>query len=158
MATVRQQIIDAVSARLKLIKVGKTFSLGGVATACASNIGDSVEVWRTRPLGDREGWALILRDMAAPIDRSAEGATVGSHLHRLTVRADLLVKDRAAPEMVRDILADVLLAVGSDPRWGGLARWTDVETTDIEVDDTGARMAGASVAMTITYKTALFKM
>jgi len=157
-ATIRQQIIDAIAARLKLIQLGDSFTVNGATVSCRSNIGDSVEIWRTRPLGDKEGWAVVVRDLTGPIDRTGEGAEIGRHLHRLAVKIDIVVKDRTAPDLVREMLADVMTAIGSDPKWGGLARWTDVEESALEVDDTGARMAGASLSLTVTYKTTLWQM
>lgn len=166
-ATIRQQIVDAIEARLKLITLGQSFTVNGAAVACRTNIGDSVSVWRTQPLADKENWLVTIQDLDAPITRGAGESEVGRHLHNLRVRVVLAskrtVRGDDAPEYnIRNMLADVMAAVGSDPRWTvagtRLAHWTDVEETALEVDETGARMAGASLLLTVKYKTALWQM
>lgn len=165
--TIRQQIVDAIEARLKSIKLGSSFTVNGTSIACRTNIGDSVSVWRTLPLADRENWFVAVQDLDAPITRGPGEAEFGRHLHNLRVRVVLAskrtVRGDDAPEYnVRNMLADVMAAVGSDPFWTvsgtRLAHWTDVEETALEVDETGARMAGASLMLTVKYKTALWQL
>jgi hypothetical protein len=61
-------------------------------------------------------------------------------------------------ETARGILQDIIAAIGSDPKWGGLARWTDIDSHEINVEQAGDIVAGVLLKITVTYRTPLWRM
>lgn len=156
--TVRQQIVDALKARLQTILTGATVSLNGETYTYATDVGAAVTVWRREELRQDETWYLNLRDTKSPKAVTGEGSEVGRTLHRLQVAIDLVCKDSLATEQVREALADVSACVWANRTLGGLCRNIDIEEESLEVIEAGILLAGASLSLTVTYKTPLGRM
>lgn len=158
MPSMRQQIIDALATRLKTILAGASVTLNGDSYTYATDIGAVVTVWRKEELRQDETWFLNLRDTKAPKDPAGEGSEVGRTLHRLQVLIDMGVKDSMAPELIRAALLDVSVCLGANRTLGGLCRNIDIDDDSLGVDETGQLIAGASLSLTITYRTPLWRM
>lgn len=142
--TRRQQIVNALDARLKSILVINGYG---------SDLGTTVSAWRTRPMSPTEEMALVYRDTTAP----KTAAEVGRHAHTLTVEMSLVVQDDTPAETVRDLIADIVAAIGSDPRFGGLARWSTLVSDELTVMQDSGHLAGAALTWEITYTTELWE-
>ena len=55
----------------------------------------------------------------------------------------------------RQLLADMLAAIGTDPRFGGLARWTEPRRLDLRVGQAADIIAGCLLTIDIIYASAL---
>lgn len=144
--TRRQQIVDAFEQRLRGIFVSSGYR---------TDLGANVEGWRSRPLADGEIFAVVWRDTAAPKRR--EGVEIGRHEHELSLEVEILVADGTPDATAREMLADVVQAVGADPRFGGLARWTKLEEDELIVHHEGVRLAAVRLRFAISYRTALWE-
>ena len=142
--TMRQQIVTALDTRLKGILV---------ASGYASNLGQHVYPWRTRPLSPTEDVALIYRDTIA----QKTAAEVGRHQHTLIVEISIISQEDSPAESMRDMVGDVAAAIGSDPRFGGLARWSRIASDQLTVIEDSGALAGSAITLEITYTTGLFE-
>ncbi len=106
--TKRQQIVDAVKARLQTI-----LTAGGYRTDAGGNVSE----WRASDWGQNEDPGLILRD--EDWDSSAIGPGYQDHDLHLSVECVAVGTGTAAT--VRQMAADVLQAAAVDDTFGGLA-------------------------------------
>lgn len=138
--TVRQQIIDALEARLQAISIA-----GGYRT----DIGARVFEWRSTDLQKKDLPAILYRDGSAPVDNG-----VADFLgHQLQVDIQIITQGATAPADLREMVADVLQAIGVDATWGGLARNTLLTQVDMEIEQADKILGGASIALEIHYDT-----
>jgi hypothetical protein len=139
----RQQIIDKIDTRLKTI-----LKTNGYLTDAGAHVYD----WLMRPISPDVFPALVYRD---PIenDEAATTGTIGYHRHQLTCEIEVLSSGSTALDNVRQILADIVTAIGTDTKWGGLAQSTNPGATRIDVDQESKAIAGALITFTITYLT-----
>ncbi|GEM_PF-4472388 len=161
--TVRQQIINRLKANLEAIAVGVVLTLSDDSTyVCQNTLAGRVFVWRTSKLEDTslgrtgEPFFVNLRDFDS--QKRREGVEVGKHEHSLLIDIDVPVRGGTAEDTVRDLLADLAAAVGADPKLGGLARWTSIETDRLTVEEGGQRIAGGGLSLVVSYRTALWRM
>lgn len=153
MSSIRQQIVDAVTARFGLIASGYQFPLpAGVYDCVSSPLG--VHLWRRVPFSVAQVPALAIWDTDSIL---ADDGPIGMHQHLLTVDILAMVTGSAAIDSARGMMADIVAAVGSDPRWGGLATWTDVGAEEIDLQQAGDVVAGGRITLKITYRTPLWR-
>lgn len=152
MSTVRQQIVDAIDTRLKLIAPGHQFTLPSGVHTCGSTI-LGVYQWRKVPFSANQVPAIEFRDT----DADTEPGPSTQHEHKLQIELDIFFKGGTALADGRTALADVIAAIGSDPRWGGLARWTDIASPNINMDQAGDIIAGVQLNFTVSYRTPLWR-
>ena len=140
--SIRQQIMDKVDARLKLIK-----TTGGYKT----NIGSHVFDWLTRDLADSDLDALIYRDKANSISAGTQ------KLFENRVSVEIEVKSKSASttaKQVRMMIEDVYKAIGTDETWGGLAQKTNVSGDSIEIEQGEKVVGSGTINIEIEYRTA----
>ena len=135
--SIRQQIINAVDARLKTITTVNGYN---------HNLGFNVFEWRDTSLSDPELPALIYRDI------SCETVYLEAHRHRLHIEVELVIKDISA-SAVRKMIADVLKAVGTDVQWSLLAINTHPEGDEMMVKQADKIIGGAIVRFAIEFRT-----
>ena len=143
--TKRQQIVSALETRLKTIKPA-----GGYATRA----GDNVHLWRVVDLEHDKLPALVLRDTADPMDK--QGLTHTGR-HQLSIEIEGIIGDSLeakAEERGRDMLADVLKAIGTDDTFGGLCFQAAIAASDFAVVADGKRRCGFSLTLVLSYQTA----
>ena len=160
MSIVRQQIVDAIDARMKQIAPGHVFTLPSGPYTCGTQLanapdgGPGVYQWRKVPYSKNQVPALEFRDTDAP---TKPGPST-QHEHELQVGLVVFFAGGTADESGRIALADIVAAIGSDPKWGGLARWTDIDETNVDMDQAGDVIGGVQVNCTVTYRTPLFRL
>lgn len=138
---VRQQIVEAIDARLKtILKKNGYFS----------DVGNNVFEWRESGIAAAELPALVYRDKVEEI----EGFTMLEYDHRLVVDVDVVAEPGSVGvEEVRKIIADVFAAIGTDDRWGGLALDSWPIGTEIETAEDANVITGALVRFGVSYQT-----
>jgi len=152
-ASIRQQLVDAIEARLGSIAPGVAFQLPGGSYVCQGTI-KGVYPWRKAAFSQTEVPAIKLDDADA---KTSPGPST-MHEHKLQVDLELYVAGKTSTSAVRSLMADVIAAVGSDPRWGGLAYWTDIDGHTVDVEQAGDVISAALVNLTVTYRTPLWRM
>lgn len=152
MAATRQQIIDAIQTRMKQIAPGFVFTLPSAAYTCGSTIKD-VYQWRKVPFSLAQVPAIEFRDT----DDKVHPGPSTQHEHRLHIGLDVYFTGSAAVAAGRAAMQDIIAAIGSDPRWGGLARWTDIDDSNLDMEQSGDIIAGVQVNFTVTYRTPLWR-
>lgn len=141
--TIRQQIVTAFDTRMKTIKTANGYE---------TNLGNSVYEWLQAPLQEDDPVSLNYRDRSNVTVRA-----VGCHEHRLTMEVVLAITKAATPAQVRKMIADVIVCVGTDPQWSGLAEDTrPVSDEEIEIEHRGRKIAGVSLKFEIQHNTAPF--
>ena len=140
----RQQIVDAIDARLKTITTANGYN---------TDAGNNVFEWRSYPLDENsELPALVYRD-TEEIESLAVG---GYQLHTLTIEIEGYVVGANAARDLRALIADVIKAIGTDLTWGGLAEDTRPVEESIEIDQEERKIAGAVIRIEIDYRTQAF--
>jgi hypothetical protein len=138
--TVRQQIVDAVVARLATILRDGGYN---------SDLGMNVFEWRDKPLKQADLPAVIVRD--ARNEPSSE-AVLGTFGWALTIELDVLVAaGTVTAAQMRDILADIYAAIGTDYTWGSLVSITSQPTDEMRLTVEDHILSGAAVSFTVNY-------
>ena len=68
----------------------------------------------------------------------------------------LAAKGSTSDEQIREMIADVIKAVGVDETWGDLAEFTLLPSASMEVEQLEKKIFGAQVDLRIEYQTARF--
>ena len=117
MATnIRQQIMGKLDTLLKTIKTTASYE---------TNLGNSVYEWREYPIGDTAGPACVYKDTD-----NYEILCTNTWRHKLHV--EIILYGNTATQ-VRQMIADVIKAIGTKQTWDGLA-----QKTEPIAEDTGA--------------------
>ena len=142
--TVRQRIMDTIAVRLQSILVSNGYK---------TNAGQKVFAWREFGLGSTKLPALTYRD----VDDDPDQETIGNVDNILTVEVQALTTQSAtSDEQVREMLADVIVAVGADETWGDLAEFTLLPSSPMAVEQLEKKIFGAQIILVIEYQTARF--
>lgn len=152
-ASRRQQIVDAIVERLGKIRYGQVFTLPTGDYACQNNI-KGVYPWRKTPFNVSELPAIELWDANA----DTQPGPSGQHEHHLPIVLQVSVEGAQPASVARTLMEDVVACIGSDPRWGGLANWTDITGHGLMVEKAGQVVAGAQILITVKYRTPLWRM
>ena len=138
----RQQIVTAIDARLKTIRV-----VNGYET----NAGNNVYEWRSSAMIESELPGLIYRDT-----QETEALSIGYQVHTLTIEIEGYVVGNAAPANLRKLIADVIKAIGVDSLWSALAEDTRSVEETIQVEQEERRIAGTRIKIEVDYRTGIF--
>jgi hypothetical protein len=158
MSSVRQQLVDALETRLGQIVSGKVWTLPTGATHTCTTTILNVCPWRKTPFSTAQVPAIAFWDtMALP-----GNSPFGSFDHRLQVTIAGFISGKAAADKpavnaARELQADILAAIGSDQRWGGLAQWTELENVPLDMEQEGDVVAACELQLTIYYRTGLWQ-
>jgi hypothetical protein len=140
--TVRQQIVNAVIARLQTITVADGYS---------ADLGSNVFEWPALNISPNKMPAAIVTDPGGQI----EDAGVSGRLdHTLPLEVGLITRGASGVADIRALIGDVLGAVGSDPQWSTLAVDTTCTGVTIDVEEHEHLFAGAQIDLEIKYRTA----
>lgn len=146
--TLRQQIVDAIIARLQTINT---------ANGYATDIGERVEDWPRRfeeaELAElTSGAALGVCDLTAESDRAEREARLT--LHQLPVQIRIFATTDTPARTLRAMLGDVIQCVGQDDTWGGLALDSRPVRDGFIIPSEAMEIAGAAVEIEVSYQTA----
>ena len=141
MSNIRQQIVDAIVARLKGISVAGGYGM---------DINGKVYDWKVTPLAPGALPAIEVRDTDAPMDVTDLS---GSIKHALTVQLVLLESGKTAPAKVRSGLADIAAILHTDRTFGGLVQGYFPQSSAIDVQQDEDIMAAGQYNIILTYYT-----
>jgi len=151
--SIRQQLIDAIEARLETITVGKVFALRSGDYVCQNTI-KGVYPWRKTPFNPHELPAIEFWDASA----ETSPGEASRHAHELPIVLQVSTVGSQPASIARTLMEDIIACIGSDPRWGGLARWTNITAHGLMVEKAGDVVAGAQILFTVEYRTPLWRM
>jgi hypothetical protein len=137
----RQLIVDAVKTRMLTILT---------ANGYATDIGADQTEWHLTAKPPDELPSHEVRDEVE--EANVEKPNSGLYERRLeiTVIAELL-EEAAGATRARLALADIIKAVGTDTKWGGLAKFTLPLEERITVAEEGQRISGVTVTFVVVY-------
>ncbi|HWQ36955.1 MAG TPA: hypothetical protein VNQ79_29255 [Blastocatellia bacterium] len=144
MDTIRQQLVDAVVARMQTISVA-----GGYETDLGARVAD----WPRR-FHEDELPALGVYDL----QQQDEKENIGSRrtVHRLPVQIRIFISSDTPARELRRMIGDVERAIGADQRWGGLAVSTWPRQSGYVIPREAFEIAAAAVEVEIEYLTETF--
>lgn len=128
LTSIRQQLIDALETRLKTIQVANGYE---------TDIGLNVNVWHTTDFQESELPAIDIRDVSESVEVRG-----GNHICTLTVEVEAKVSGSTSGVTMRDILADIIKAVGTDSTFTNLAQ----DTRPLQNDSFGFGKQDKSIA------------
>ena len=148
MAIKRQQIVDAVATRL-----GTILTTAGYHT----NLGSNVFEWKGTKFEAREMPGIDVRDTVDEIDHRSIDTPTNVDTHRLTVMLSLAVDGSTSTDSVREMIADVYKAIGTDPTFGALAIDSWVVKDEVDTEQEELRISGVEIEIAVLYRTSLFQ-
>ena len=149
MSSVRQQILDAIEARLKLIVAGKVWTLPDGSTRTSATTVKGVYPWRKVPFTPTLLPAIGIWDTeSTPGDATLDG---GCHLLQVSVVG--FVVGSAAVDSARELSADILAAIGSDTTFGGLVEISTFDRVPLDMEQAGDVVSAGEIIVTATYRT-----
>lgn len=143
--TIRQQLIEAVEARMK-----------GILTANGYNkdLGLSVRVSPTEQAEDPQtDGKFFTLDLFFPTSGSDISEVTKRWDHALDVDIDVYGFGPITEQDISNMLADVFSAIGQDPGWGGLAIKTLPPQVNPELERRARLLGCANIAFKIEYMT-----
>ena len=139
-ASIRQQIIEAVDLRLKTILERNGYS---------ADLGVTVLEWPLRDIDPSEMPCLTYYDRTSeqtPFTNRRAAATINIEIEAYVQEAS------ATPAALRRVIADIYTAIGTDDRWSDLAQDTISQGEEIEIGQ-GEKITGrATVRIAIEYE------
>lgn len=151
--SIRQQIVDAIAVRMGQIVKGQVFDLPDGPYTCENTI-KGVYPWRKTPFNKAELPAIELWDNSA----DTNPGPASRHEHHLPIGLQVCVSGQTSASVARSYMADIVAAIGSDPRWGGLAFWTELTGHGLAMEQAGDIVAAAQIGFTVQYRTPLWRM
>lgn len=137
MSSKRASILSAVKTRLQGI-----LTTGGYAT----NLGQKVTDWKITSWGPDDVPGVTFRDIS---NKREEPGIIGKFRWNLLVEIEIIAQ--APASTVRSYVADVLKAIGADPKWSGLAVRTDQPDVEMSFDQFEKIIGGARISLPIIY-------
>ena len=144
-ASIRQQIISAMVTRLGTITT---------ANGYLTNIGNSVALWRTTEFEKWEMPSCSIADTQDTAEVSDLRPNGGHERHKLTVEILAVISDGDnTPATLEQARADIINAIGIDPRWGGVAEWTTPSGDNKQISQKDKVFGAVKVTVTVSYRT-----
>lgn len=146
--SIRQQIVEAVGARLQTITVNSGYQ---------TDIGARATIWNVTPITSRELQGVDVRDITeSHVDKITRHTD-----HTLRIDAEVHAqRGTGTAAYVRNAIADITRAIGTDTHWTvdgiPLALSTKILKDEMIVDKTDKIVGGAQVQIEIEYRTARF--
>lgn len=138
--TKRQEIVDAIKARLQTIQVANGYD---------TDLGRHVFEWKVTAFADTELPGVAFRDT----EQTVAELTGGFRNVSLTVEFILGAASGAGTSsIVRQAIADVVRCIDSDPTWGGLAWDTAIQSDEMFMDHDGKLTGLAKVTAVVKYQ------
>lgn len=145
MSIKRQDIIDRLKTALA-ITAGETYH----------RTITTVDEFRTKPLEASELSAVIVREVSDVTLSQGIESPHNRQYHHLTVELELVTNGLTMAQ-VRQHIADIYKAVGTDTTLGGYCVDVDPISDNIQVDQEELKVQGAIITIRILYQTALFQ-
>ncbi len=117
--SIRQQIMSALKTRMQTITTGNGY---------VTNIGSNVFEWRTTDFQVSELPAMDIRDTGEEVEVRG-----GNHIYTLTVEIESKVSGATSGADMRDIMADIIKAIGTDTGFSNLVQ----DTKPVQNESTG---------------------
>ena len=140
--TRRQQILTAMALQLQTILVSNGYT---------TDLGAHVYEWDTTPV---DPGTELLRLEYRDAEESAGYIAVGEHYHKMPVEIRIICVQPTPLAVIRQMIADVTVAIGLDFTFGGLA--IDTNLDDVWTTDKGQAAdvaTGASGKMVVEFLT-----
>jgi len=138
----RQQIIDALAARLAVITVANGYT---------TNAGARVYVWRLVPVVASELPCLLVADNE--ISRSFDSdVLIGHAVNFLTVDIVAAADGNTTASMARDMEADIVSCLSAWPNAGGLADWLQIDKSQLLLEQHEQVTGAVRVTVVIRYQ------
>lgn len=147
--TIRQQILDAIEARLKTIQTGVNVTVRDDSYTYQSQLGSNVFIDRQSAIQSREKPCLNIE--AGAVTSDPERSEVGRPLRVFPVEIQIF-GEGAPKDTVGKYLQDIVKCVGVDPTWGGLARWTEFDIGEVDTEQEDKTYFDASVDLEVTWR------
>jgi hypothetical protein len=140
--SIRQQIITKLDTRLKAILI---------ASGYKTNLGQRVFDWRDPAFGQTDLAGLSYRDVSTG---NVETVTIAwpDSLQEFPLTVEMELKG-TTPAVMRQMMADVLKAIGVDPTWDGLAISTEYLGDETDTEEQEAVIGATTMRILITYRT-----
>lgn len=146
MANIRQQIVDAIAASMKTISTSNGYS---------STI-KTVDVWLIRSLEESNLPAIVIRDTSDALPDDGIGA--GRRDHELTIFLVAQFAGTSSLSQCRDLMSDMLAAIGTDPTLGGLAYDCSPLNTELIADEANKKVGFGQLILNVSYRSQLWQM
>lgn len=143
----RQQIVDALKTRFATIRTANEWAPG---QNYQTEIGASVTEHHPTTKGVGELPSVDIRDEPEETDGSNRNKGTYERRLRVTAIAELVEADATAAN-ARRALEDMICAVGVDPKWGGLARYSIPLDDEVTVDEDGQLIGAARLTFEVVY-------
>lgn len=143
----RQQIVDAVKARFAQIATANEYAPG---RNYQTDVGLKQTEWHPAAKGPEDRPGHDVRDL--PEETVVDDRNRGLYERKLLVQvvAEIAEADATAAN-ARKALADMIHAVGVDPTWGGLAKYSIPVDDEVTVDQEAQRVGGARLVFEVVY-------
>lgn len=139
--TRRQEIVNAIRARLATIRTGDGYG---------TDLGSHVFEWKVTAFADTELPGICFRDT----EQTVAELTGGFRNVSLTVEFILgAASGVTTASIVRQGIGDVVKAIDSDPTWGGLSWDTAIQSDEMFMDHDGKLTGLAKVTAVVKYQT-----
>lgn len=136
----KQQIFDSINARLETILRANGYN---------SDVGAHVFPWKLTPVDDQNQLpAIRFRDVTALRTSHIGKATI----HRAQYELEALARSDSTADEIRDILRDVVRALGVDVTLGGLAADIELSEDNFMIDVASRVIASGQMTATVTYR------
>ena len=136
----RQEIVDAIKARLQTIQVANGYD---------TELGLHVFEWKVTAFADSELPGVCFRDT----EQTVVELTGGFRNTSLTVEFILGAASGATTAgIVRQGIGDVVRCIDTDPTWGGLAWDTAIQSDEMFMDHDGKLTGMAKVTAIVKYQ------
>jgi hypothetical protein len=157
MAVKRTQIIEAIVTRLQGINAAAV-TAGTYHRALVT-----VEQYRSIPLQGEEDQhgdqlatelpAAIVRDTTDEVVNVGLESSYAVSDHAMNVRIEVVAANDATLAAVREHLADIYKAIGTDEKWSNYAQRTEPVRDEIVIDQADRRISGAIIDVRVFYRT-----
>lgn len=144
MSSIRSQIVEALAAQLRTIKIANGYN---------TQAGANVFVWRRYALDDSELPALLLRDTEVERQPVAVGNQVDT---TMTCEVEGIARGDNGLELARVIESDIVACLAGFNLSGSIAGWMRclVSSSSLELVQAEQIEARVQVTVAITYQTA----
>lgn len=137
----RQSIVAAVKTRMSTVRTANGYQ---------TEIGASQTEWHPTAKGVDELPSHDVRDEFEEAVVTARNKGLYERKLRVTLIAELVEADATATN-ARKAHADIVRAVGVDPTWGGLAKYSVPAEEEVTVDEEGQRIGAVRVSFDVVY-------
>jgi hypothetical protein len=147
MSSLRQQIVDAIKARLVGIDTGFGYN---------TNAGLHISTWRNKPFELKEMPGINLSDTKETQEAWNLAPNGGTWRRTLTIEIGFAAGSASSAGvdvLGRQVEADIEAAIKLDPTWGGLAEWSTPVSSELGVDQGADAVCAGKLTFNVIYRT-----